>query len=62
MIVKQWVFTVVETNGVVTGIISNAKIQDSNPIVQTLEDGHFLAAEETGIGETVAWSTSQVCV
>lgn len=45
--------TVVEANGVITGVVHDAEIKGVNSIIQALEDGFFLAAEEIGIRDTM---------
>jgi hypothetical protein len=53
MEIRAGALTVVEADGVVTGVVRDAEIKDANSVIQALEDGLFLAAEETGIRDTM---------
>ena len=41
-----------EADGVVAGVVRDAEIKDADTVVETLEDGLFLAAEEVRVRET----------
>lgn len=44
----------VEADGVVTGVVRDTQVEHANAVVQTLEDGIFLAAEDARVRETAA--------
>jgi hypothetical protein len=52
--VRGSALTVVEADSVVAGVVRDAEIEDADSVVQALEDGLFLAAEESGIREATA--------
>jgi hypothetical protein len=46
--------TVIETDGVVTGVVCDTQVEYADAIVQTLENGFFLATEDARVRETIA--------